>query len=76
MATELCVPLDYSAMFKAILRRQFRRKFIDPSLVDIVAPTQWKALLQILRPRFRSYVTPEMVEKVEAAMDGEKKSNT
>jgi hypothetical protein len=61
-------------MFKAILRRQFRRKLLDPSLVDIVPPTQWKALMQILRPRFRSYVTPEMVEKALAAMDQEKKS--
>jgi hypothetical protein len=33
-------------------------------LVDLVAPTEWKAIHELLCPRFRSFVTPEMVQRI------------
>lgn len=58
-------PPDYnSAMFKWLLRRRFRRNYLDPALVDHIAATQWKAIRELLRPRCRTFVTQEMVQRI------------
>jgi len=51
-------------MFKRLLRRRFRRNYLDPALVDVVAPTQWNAIRELLWPRFRTFVTPQMVQRI------------
>jgi hypothetical protein len=51
-------------MFRWLLRRRFRRNYIDPALADHIAPTERKALRELLRPGFRSFVTPQLVERI------------
>jgi hypothetical protein len=49
-------------MFKRILRWRLRRKWIDPSIIEDLAFSEWDALRELLKPSLRTYVTPEMVE--------------
>ena len=39
-----------------------RRLLISQASLDLVAPTEWKAFCQLVRPKFRSYVTPDLVK--------------
>ena len=41
-----------------------RRYGVSKSVLDITAPTEWKAFVELVRPKFSSYLTPKDVERI------------